>query len=32
MVQWLGLHTPNEGGPGLIPGQGARGASQVAQQ
>ena len=27
VVQWLGLHTPNEGGPGLIPGQGAREAS-----
>ena len=21
MVQWLRLHTPNAGGPGLIPGQ-----------
>ena len=24
MVQWLRLHTPNAGGPGSIPGQGAR--------
>ena len=24
MVQWLRLHTPNAGGPGLIPGQGTR--------
>ena len=23
-VQWLRLHAPNAGGPGLIPGQGAR--------
>ena len=23
-VQWLRLHTPNAGGPGLIPGQGTR--------
>ena len=22
MVQWLRLHIPNAGGPGLIPGQG----------
>ena len=22
MVQWLRLHTPNAGGPGVIPGQG----------
>ena len=24
MVQWLGLHAPNAGGPGSISGQGAR--------
>ena len=24
VVQWVGLHTPNAGGPGLIPGQGTR--------
>ena len=24
MLQWLTLHTPNAGGPGLIPGQGTR--------
>ena len=24
MVQWIGLHTPNAGGPGSIPGQGTR--------
>ena len=24
MVQWLRLHAPNAGGPGLIPGQGTR--------
>ena len=24
VVQWLGLRTPDEGGPGLIPGQGTR--------
>ena len=24
VVQWLRLHTPNAGGPGLIPGQGSR--------
>ena len=24
MVQWLRLHAPNAGGPGSIPGQGAR--------
>ena len=24
VVQWLGLHTPNAGGLGLIPGQGTR--------
>ena len=24
MVQWLRLHTPNAGGPGLIPGKGTR--------
>ena len=24
MVQWLKLHAPNAGGPGLIPGQGTR--------
>ena len=23
-VQWLGLHAPNAGGPGSIPGQGTR--------
>ncbi|TEA31286.1 hypothetical protein DBR06_SOUSAS710034, partial [Sousa chinensis] len=23
-VVWLRLHTPNAGGPGLIPGQGTR--------
>ena len=24
MVQWLRLHTPSAGGPGLIPGQGTK--------
>ncbi|TEA31919.1 hypothetical protein DBR06_SOUSAS8310169, partial [Sousa chinensis] len=24
VVQWLRLHAPNTGGPGLIPGQGTR--------
>ena len=24
MVQWLRLHAPNAGAPGLIPGQGTR--------
>ena len=24
VVQWLRLHAPNAGGPGLIPGQGTR--------
>ena len=24
MVQWLRLHAPNAGGPGLIPDQGTR--------
>ena len=24
VVQWLGLRVPNAGGPGSIPGQGAR--------
>ena len=24
VVQWLGLHAPNAGGPGSIPGQGPR--------
>ena len=24
VAQWLRLHTPNAGGPGLIPGQGSR--------
>ncbi|TEA40837.1 hypothetical protein DBR06_SOUSAS19710046, partial [Sousa chinensis] len=24
VVQWLRLHTPNNGGPGSIPGQGTR--------
>ena len=24
VVQWLGLHASNAGGPGLIPGQGSR--------
>ena len=24
VIQWLRLHTPNEGGPSLIPGQGTR--------
>ena len=24
MAQWLRLHAPNAGGPGLIPGQGTR--------
>ena len=24
VVQWLRLHDPNAGGPGLIPGQGTR--------
>ncbi|TEA36925.1 hypothetical protein DBR06_SOUSAS210044, partial [Sousa chinensis] len=24
VAQWLRLHTPNAGGPGLIPGQGTR--------
>ncbi|TEA30837.1 hypothetical protein DBR06_SOUSAS15510001, partial [Sousa chinensis] len=24
VVQWLRLHVPNAGGPGLIPGQGTR--------
>ena len=24
VVQWLRFHTPNAGGPGLIPGQGIR--------
>ncbi|TEA31481.1 hypothetical protein DBR06_SOUSAS44510002, partial [Sousa chinensis] len=24
VVQWLRLHTPNAGGPGLIPGRGTR--------
>ena len=24
VVQWLGLHAPNEGGPGSISGQGTR--------
>ncbi|TEA37188.1 hypothetical protein DBR06_SOUSAS210422, partial [Sousa chinensis] len=24
VVQWLRLHTPSAGGPGLIPGQGTR--------
>ena len=24
MIQWLILHAPNAGGPGLIPGQGTR--------
>ena len=24
MVQWLGLHAPNAGGPGSCPGQGTR--------
>ena len=24
VVQWIGLYTPNAGGPGLIPGQGTR--------
>ncbi|TEA38410.1 hypothetical protein DBR06_SOUSAS110291, partial [Sousa chinensis] len=23
-VQWIGLHAPNAGGPGSIPGQGTR--------
>ncbi|TEA42632.1 hypothetical protein DBR06_SOUSAS1610130, partial [Sousa chinensis] len=24
VAQWIGLHAPNAGGPGLIPGQGTR--------
>ncbi|TEA39008.1 hypothetical protein DBR06_SOUSAS1710102, partial [Sousa chinensis] len=24
VVQWVGLHAPNAGGPGLIPGWGTR--------
>ena len=24
VAQWLSLHAPNAGGPGLIPGQGTR--------
>ena len=24
VVQWVGLHTPDVGGPGSIPGQGTR--------
>ena len=24
VVQWIGLHAPNAGGPGSIPGQGSR--------
>ena len=24
MVQWLRLHAPSTGGPGLVPGQGSR--------
>ena len=30
VVQWLGLHAPNAGGPGSIPGQGTRSHMRAA--
>ena len=30
MVQWVGLHAPNAGGPSLIPGGGTRSRTRAA--
>ncbi|TEA32112.1 hypothetical protein DBR06_SOUSAS6610026, partial [Sousa chinensis] len=30
VVQWVRLHAPNAGGPGLIPGRGTRSRMHVA--